>query len=168
MIGPSSLIAAAVAQAIIATPAPLALRAGTPVPLVTATEVNSKTHRQGARFELTVSEDVRVGSHVAIPKGAVATAEVARHVASGALAKSGRLDIQLLFVTVGDRRIRLDGSQVAKGAGATGSPAMTGVVLVAIGSLLQGKSASIPAGTPITGYVHRDLPLAVGGPSTPR
>ena len=162
------LIAAAAAQPIVATPAPLALRAGTPVPLVTAAEVNSKTHRQGARFELTVSEDVRVGSHVVIPKGAVATAEVARHVASGALAKSGRLDIQLLFVTVANRRIRLDGSQVTKGPSATGSPAMTGVVIVAIGSLLQGKNAVIPAGTPITGYVHRDLPLAVGAAATQR
>ncbi|HEX8443374.1 MAG TPA: hypothetical protein VF631_06985 [Allosphingosinicella sp.] len=168
MIGQPWLVAAAAAQAIMAVPAPLALRAGTPVPLVTATEVNSKTHRQGARFDLTVSEDVRVGSHVVIPKGAVATAEVARHVASGALAKSGRLEIQLLFVTVGDRRIRLDGTRVAKGPGATGSPAMTGVALVAISSLLQGKNASIPAGTAITGYVHRDLPLAVGGLSSPR
>jgi hypothetical protein len=157
------LIASAAAQPIVATPAPLALRAGTPVPLVTTTEVNSKTHRQGARFDLSVSEDVRVGSHVVIPKGAIAVGEVARHVASGALAKSGRLEVELLYVTVGDRRIRLDGRRAEKGPGATGSPAMTGVFLVAIGSLLQGKKASIPAGTPITGYVHRDLPLAIAG-----
>ena len=161
------LIAAA-AQPSVAMPAPLALRAGTPVPMVTATEVNSKTHRQGARFDLTVSEDVLVGNLVVIPKGAVATAEVARHVASGALAKSGRLEVELLYVTVGDRRIRLDGRRTEKGPSATGSPAMTGVFLVAIGSLLQGKSASIPRGTPITGYVHRDLPLAVGGAASPR
>jgi hypothetical protein len=45
---------------------------------------------------------------------------------------------------------------------------MTGVFLVAIGSLLKGKSASIPAGTPITGYVHRDLPLALSGSPPPR
>jgi hypothetical protein len=168
VIGPLWVIAAAAAQPIVGTPAPFALRAGTPVPLVTATEVNSKTHRQGARFDLTVSEDVRVGDLVVIPKGAVATAEVAHHVASGALAKAGRLDIQLLFVTVGDRRIRLDGRQMAKGPGATSSPALTGVAIVAISSLLQGKSASIPAGTPITGYVHRDLPLSVSGSPPPR
>jgi hypothetical protein len=166
VIGPLWTIAVAVAQPIVA--APLALRAGTPVPLVTATEVNSKSHRQGARFDLTVSDDVRVGDLVAIPKGATAVGEVLRHVASGALAKSGRLEVELLYVTVGDRRIRLDGRRTEKGPGATGSQAMTGVFLVAIGSLLKGKSASIPAGTPITGYVHRDLPLALSGSPPPR
>jgi type IV secretory pathway VirB10-like protein len=70
VIGLLWVIAAAAAQPIVATPVPFALRAGTPVPLVTATEVNSKTHRQGARFDLTVSEDVRVGDLVVIPKGA--------------------------------------------------------------------------------------------------
>jgi hypothetical protein len=161
MIGSAWLAGFAAAQAIVAAPAPLALRSGTPVPLVTAAEINSATHRQGARFDLTVAEDVRVGTHVVIPKGAVAVGEVERHVARGGLAKSGRLDVQLLFVTVGERRIRLDGGRAQKGPGASGSPAMTGVALVAIGSLLQGKNASIPAGTPITGYVHRDLPLAL-------
>lgn len=161
MIGPFWLAGLVAGQAIVATPAPLALRAGTPVPLVTAGEVNSQTHRQGARFDLTVAEDVRVSHHVVIPKGATAVGEVERHVARGGLAKSGRLDIRLLHVTVGARRIRLDGSRDQKGPGATGSTAMTGVALVAIGSLLQGKHAIIPAGTPITGYVHRDLPLAI-------
>jgi hypothetical protein len=158
MIGLAWLAAAALTQA----QAPPTLRAGTAVPLATVADVSSKTHLQGARFELTVSEDVQVADRVVIPKGAVAVGEVARHVARGGLAKSGKLGIQLLYVTVGDRRIRLDGSRTHKGPGATGSAAMTGVVVLAIGSLLQGKTAIIPAGTPITGYVHRDLPLALG------
>jgi hypothetical protein len=160
MIGWAWLAGIAAYQAV--APAPLTLRAGTPVPMVTLAELNSKSHRQGSRFDLAVSEDVRVNGCVVIPKGAQAVGEVARHVARGGLAKSGKLELRLLHVTVGDRRIRLDGSRQHAGPGATGSPAMTGVFILAIGSLLQGRDASVPAGTPITGYVHRDLPLAIG------
>ena len=156
-----TFLAAAAAQAAAASPAELVLRAGTPVQLATVGEVNTKTHLQGARFDLAVREDVRVGGHVVIPKGAPAVGEVARHVARGPLAKSGRLEIRLLHVSVGDRRIRLDGSVSQKGPSTTGSPVATGVATLALGALILGRSAAVPAGTSITGYVHRDLPLAV-------
>ena len=55
------------------------LRAGTPVPLVTLAEISSKTHKQGDRFELAVSEDVLVDGQVAIPRNARAIGEVAEH-----------------------------------------------------------------------------------------
>ena len=163
-----TLVAAAAAQAVVAAPAQPVLRAGTPVPLATVEEVNTKTHLQGARFDLAVRDDVRVGNHIVIPKGALAVGEVTRHVARGPLAKSGRLEIRLLHVTVGDRRIRLDGSVSQKGPSTTGSPVVTGVATMALGALILGRSASVPAGTPITGYVHRDLPLAVASAAPQR
>jgi hypothetical protein len=138
----------------------LVLKAGTPVPLETAAALHSKTHRQGDRFELLVDEDVLVGGHVAIPRGAKALGEIAKHTAKGPYGKAGRLELRLLYVTAGGRNIRLDGAQAEKGEGNEVPSVAAGLVSGAIGAFIFGKSASLPAGTAVTGYVHRDLPLA--------
>lgn len=59
-------------------PAPkeLSLIAGTPIPLIVASEVNSSTHRAGDMFQLTVLNDIKVGDTVVIPRGTPATAEI--------------------------------------------------------------------------------------------
>ena len=137
----------------------LVLKAGTPVPLEIAKELHSKTHRQGDRFELVVADDVTVNGTVAIPRGAKALGEIAKHTAKGPYGKAGRLELRLLYVTAGGRNIRLDGVQAQKGAGNVVPAVATGPISGLIGALIFGKNASIPAGTPITGYVHRDLPL---------
>lgn len=140
-------------------PTLLILKAGTPVPLKTVQELHSKTHRQGDRFELAVAEDVKVDGHVVIPRGATAVGEIAKHSAKGPYGKAGRLELRLLYVTAGGRNIRLDGAQAAKGAGNVAPTVAAGLISGAIGAFIFGKNASIPAGTLITGYVHRDLPV---------
>lgn len=137
----------------------LVLRAGTPVPLVTGAEISTKTHREGDRISLSVAEDVRVEGRVAIPRGAAALAEVTRRLPKGPYGKSGRLEVRLLHVTAGGRQIRLDGDVKQKGQGNVVPAAAAGVVTLAIAFFVEGKSATIPAGSKITGYVHRDLPL---------
>lgn len=153
------LLAAAAAPAE-AEPA-LVLRAGTPVPLVTSGVISTKTHREGDRIALSVAEDVRVDGHVAIPRGAPAAAEVTRRLPNGAYGKAGRLEIRLLHVTAGERQIRLDGDVRHKGAGNVAPAAAAGLAVLAIAFFIEGKSATIPAGAKVTGYVHRDLPLQV-------
>jgi hypothetical protein len=140
-------------------PAPLMLEAGTAVPLVTLSEVSSKLQRQGDRFDLEVSADVMVDGQVAIPRGARAVGEVTRHAAKASFGKPGKLEVRLLHVIVGDRRIRLDGAETHRGKGAVAPVVAASVISAAIGSLIKGKHASIPAGTPVTGYVHRDIAL---------
>jgi hypothetical protein len=137
----------------------LVLKAGTPVPLVTVGEVSTKTHRQGDRFDLEVSRDVTVGEHLVIPKGTRGLAEIARHRARGPFGKAGMLEVRLLHVTVAGRNIRLDGEAEHKGASAAVPAIATGVITAAFGAIILGRSARIPAGTPLTGYTHRDLPL---------
>jgi hypothetical protein len=139
--------------------ADLVLQAGTAVRLKTVTTLHSKTHRQGDRFEMIVDEDVRVGGQVAIPRGSPALGEIQKHTAKGPYGKAGKLELRLLYVTVGDRRIRLDGAQAQEGASAETTAIVTGFVSGAIGAFITGKSATVPAGTPLTGYIHRDLPL---------
>nr|WP_295373197.1 hypothetical protein [uncultured Sphingosinicella sp.] len=139
--------------------AELVLQAGTAVRLKTVTTLHSKTNRQGERFEMIVDEDVRVGSHIAIPRGSPAFGEIAKQTAKGPYGKAGGLELRLLYASVGDRRIRLDGEQAEKGASSEAAAIVTGFVSGAIGAFISGKSASVPAGTILTGYVHRDLPL---------
>jgi hypothetical protein len=139
----------------------LILKSGTPVPLVTGGEISTKTHREGDRIALAVAEDVRVDGHVAIPRGAPAVAEVTRRLPNGAYGKAGRLEVRLLHVTAGGRQIRLDGDVRQKGAANVAPAAAAGLAVLAIAFFIEGKSATIPAGSRITGYVHRDLPLRV-------
>jgi hypothetical protein len=138
----------------------MVLRAGTPVPLVTLDEVSSKTHSQGDRFAMRVSENVSVAGHIVIPRGASAVGEVARHTAKGSFGRAGELEVQLLHVEVSGRRIRLDGDSRRAGKNATVPAAAVGAVIAGfLGSAITGKHAIIPVGTPITGYIHRDVPL---------
>ena len=144
-----------------ATEEAIVLRAGTPVPLLTVSEVSSKTHKQGDRFEMTVSEDVVVAGQIVIPRNARAVGQVAEHSAKGAFGRAGKLEIELLHVEAAGRRIRLDGALTEKGKGNIAPAVAAGVIVAGVlGATIRGKNAEIPAGTRLTGYVHRDLPLA--------
>ena len=139
----------------------MVLKAGTPVPLETLGEVSSKTHKQGDRFELAVSEDILVNGQVVIPRNARAIGEIAEHRAKGAFGRAGRLEIMLLHVEVAGRRIRLDGTMGDNGRDSAVPAIATGIIVAGVlGATIRGKHATLPAGTRITGYVHRDLTLA--------
>lgn len=135
------------------------LAAGTRVPMRTVEALSSRTARQGQRFGLEVTEAVLVDDLVVIPKGAPGIGEVRRVVEKGIFGKSGKLEVQVLFVTVGGSRIRLDGRTRDKGSSGAVGVAL-GLPLVGISSaFISGTSARIPAGTAIEGFVYEDLPL---------
>jgi hypothetical protein len=137
----------------------LVLRAGTEIPLATREALSSKTARQGQRMALEVTSDVTVDGHVVIPRGLPAVGEVARVVNRGKFGKAGKLEVRAMFLELGGRRIRLDGSAAGQGKSSTGT-AVVGVLLIgATASLLTGKSAVLPPGTPLSGYVHQDVAL---------
>ena len=135
------------------------LRAGTEVRMRTLEALNSKHARQGERFALEVVEEVVVEGGVIIPRGAMATGEVARVVGRGIMGKAGKLELRILFVEAGGARIRLDGRAVDRGKASTG-PVVAGTVLIGpLASFVQGTSAQIPAGTYVSGFVYADVPL---------
>jgi hypothetical protein len=135
------------------------LAAGTRVPMRTTEALSSKTAHQGQRFGLEVTEAVLVDNLVVIPQGARGVGEVRRVVEKGIFGKSGKLEVQVLFVTVAGNRIRLDGRAVDKGSSGAVGVAL-GLPLVGISSaFISGTSARIPAGTLLDGFVYEDLPL---------
>lgn len=157
---PAAALAAPV-QALIAAPVtgPLVLLAGTEVPMNTLAEVSSKANRQGDRFDLVVSEDVLVQGHVVIPRGARGVGEVTKLVPKGAFGKSGKLETRLLYVAVGNSRIRLDGRAGDRGKSGTGATIATAVLAGVVSAFVTGTSAVIPAQSTMIGYVERDMPL---------
>lgn len=158
---PAAPPAAPPVQAMIAEPVrgPLVLQAGTEVPMKTLTEVSSKRNRQGDRFDLVVSEDVIVGGHVVIPRGSRGVGEVTRLVPKGAFGKSGKLEVRLLYVAVGNSRVRLDGRAADRGKSGTGATVATAVLAGLFSAFVTGTSAVLPADVTVVGFVERDVPL---------
>jgi hypothetical protein len=135
------------------------LRAGTRVPMRTTEPLSSKTAHQGQRFGLEVTEAVLVDGLVVIPSGAAGIGEVRRVIEKGIFGKSGKLEVQVLFVTIGGDRLRLDGRGRFKGSSGAVGVAL-GLPLVGSSSaFISGTSAKIPAGTALDGFVYEDLPL---------
>jgi hypothetical protein len=154
--------AGAAAQPIAAGPEPV-LRHGTRVPMQTLQPMSSKRARQGQRFDLEVSEDVRVAGLLVIPKGTRGVGEVSRVVAKGVMGKAGKLELRVMFVEVGGRRIRLDGTARDKGASGVAPVAIAAPLIGVSAAFFTGKSAVIPARSAIDGFVYQDTPLTRPG-----
>lgn len=166
MIGRALLAAALLAGAPLgaaAQPPPagqeLVLRHGTRVPMRTVARLSSKRVHQGQRFDLEVSEDIRVDGMLVIPKGTRGVGEVSRVVAKGVMGKPGKLDIRVMFVEVGGVRIRLDGKARDRGQSGAAPVALAAPLIGVSAGLFTGTSAVIPAGSAIDGYVYKDVAL---------
>jgi hypothetical protein len=159
----AAMLLAAAPLTAAAQPAPaapeLVLRHGTRVPMQTLQPLSSKRARQGQRFDLEVSEDVRVAGLLVIPKGAHGVGEVSRVVIKGMMGKPGKLEVRVMFVEVGGQRIRLDGEARDKGASGAAPVVLAAPLIGVSAAFFTGKSAVIPAGAAIDGFVFQDVPL---------
>ena len=145
---PASL---ASAQAVVTLPM------GTEIPLETATPLSSKTSAKGDLVALRTAADVMVGGHRLIPAGTDVVGEVTEARAKGAMGMSGRLAIRPLYIRLGDLTVRLGGATSEKASATAG--AIVGMVVLTPG--FTGRSAMIPQGTKLSGYVARPITLPV-------
>jgi hypothetical protein len=151
----------------VAVPSPLQpvvsviLPAGTPVELNTVDPLDSRSVKQGTRFALLVSEDVRLGTVVVIPRGTAAVGEVEAVSGKGMVGKAGRLVLRPLFIDVGGERVNLVGATDQRGKDSTAGVAVGSLVLSGWGIFITGKSASVPAGSSLPGRVRTDATIAV-------
>lgn len=141
--------------------ASVTLPMGTEIPLVTATTLSSKTSAKGDFVVLETAADVQVEDHLVIAAGTKVTGQVTDAQAKGALGMSGRLAIRPLYLRVGDVTVRLGGASSGKGSVTAG--AVAGMVFLTPG--FTGRSAVLPQGTPLSGFVERaiDLPVLARG-----
>jgi hypothetical protein len=148
-------LAAGVAQP--TEPDLVTLPMGTEIALVTVTPLSSKTNVKGDLIALKTADDVRVSGQLVIPAGTDATGQISDAQAKGAMGMSGRLAVRPLFIRIGDRTVRLGGATSEKASVTAG--AVVGMVVLTPG--FTGRSASIPPGTRLSGYVTHAIELPV-------
>lgn len=162
----------ATAQSAVVIPAasPNVLRAGTPVALrlIEGLTTKEKIARINDRVRLEVAEAVTVNGAVIIPVGSPATGELTDVRNKGMWGKSGRIVGRVLSVNANGRTIRLSGTFDSKGgSGTAGAVAVSAVVFAPAGFFMTGKSAEMPAGTMLRGFVEEDVPFALARASAP-
>lgn len=170
----AALSSAAVGQtpgAIPAVAAPLSatvLPRNTPVALTLNETLNSKSRqvRAGHTFTLSVARNVRLGSYIVIPRGAKAVGTVTWRTGKGGFGKSGKMEVSLDYIEIGDERIALQGTHREEGEGNSGATVATFALVSMLGSgLITGHSAEIPAGRELTAWTKEDVPVQLPGPA---
>lgn len=136
--------------------APIVLRSGTPIRFVTEAAIDSRSVRQGQRFAIVVAEDVADGATILVPKGVRAVGEVEAVSGTGMFGKAGSLRLRPLFIEVGGQRINLEGGTEESGKEQIGGAAVATFLTGGLGLIITGKSAQVPAGSPLYGHVRTD------------
>lgn len=139
------------------------LPANTEIALTMNEDLTTKGGRieVGHMFKLTVSQDVRLGDYVVIPRGTPATGEVTWLTGKGAFGKSGKMEIDLRHVDLNGRRIPVTGHYRQEGEGNTVAT-VAGVVAVGVfAAFITGKSARIPQGRELKAFTAEPLPVTL-------
>lgn len=124
---------------------PPMLAAGTPIALETAQPLSSKVQVKGDLVELRTTRDILADGALAVPKGARAIGQIADARIKGAMGMGGRLTLRPLYLTLGSHTVRLTGA-IERHPNVSGGAV---VGLVTLGAAFTGRSAVIPAGTPV-------------------
>lgn len=125
-------------------------------------EVNSKSHKLGDRFFLTVAQDVKTDGHVVIPRGTRAVGQVISRSGKGSFGKAGKMELAFRYLDMDGQRVPLEGMHRQEGNSATA--ATIGAVLAAgvVGGLfVKGKSARVADGREFTARTMDAIPVVL-------
>ena len=139
------------------------LPANTEVLLQMTQEVSTKGKqwKEGDQFKLSVVKPVMLGDYVVIPEGAPAFGRITWLTDKGMFGKSGKMDIELEYVEVAGRRLRIDGTYRQEGEGNT--LATVGGVIAAgpFAAFITGRSGRIPVGRELMATTEESIELAI-------
>jgi hypothetical protein len=154
---PASTIAAPPQSVVL--PAIVKVTEGTEFPMRLEDALSSKTAQAGDRFTVSLNEDVRLPDGTILRAGYRGVGEVVVAEKNGMLGKSGKLSIRLVYLKVGDQRIRLRATKGSEGKGNTTNQVVGVVFLGVFAAFIKGHSIEIPKGTQITAFVDQDAEL---------
>lgn len=131
--------------------------------------ISSQSAKEGDRFTVTLEEDVKLPDGTMLRAGYRGVGEVVEARDNGMLGKNGKLNIRLMYVKVGDDRIRLRANRGSKGETRVGATVATVILFWPAAPFIRGKDVSIKKGTVLTAYVDQDtkLPSPLAPPPTP-
>ena len=162
LLAPSAVAAQTGTPIIAGAPDAAVLRSGTSVPLKMSEALTTKGKKLkvGYRFQMETAEPIMVNGQTVIPVGSPATGEITEIRNKGMWGKSGRINARVLYVRANGRQIRMTGQLDDKGTTGTAGVVGAAVLLPVAGFFMTGTSAAIPVGTPVTGFVDEDVPVA--------
>jgi len=132
---------------------------GTPVPLVFAQDVNSKSADVGDKIQLSLDADVMDGDRVIVHKGAIATAVITAVDHTGAGGMPGEIAFKVDSLEVNGITVALRGTAAKEGQTRLPNAAVMIPVVGPFTVLKHGKDAVIKKGTPFVAYVNTDTTL---------
>jgi Chitobiase/beta-hexosaminidase C-terminal domain len=137
----------------------LVLPKGTLVPLVFASEVNSRTASFGDKISLTLADDIKVGTQIVLKKGSSASATVIQVDQTGAGGFPGEVDFEVNTLNANGATIKLLGSAAKEGQAKPPNAAFLIPVVGPFTLLKHGTDAEISPGAIFTASVAEDAVL---------
>ena len=151
----------------LATAATVKVPEGTEFPMRLEDALASKTAKEGDRFTVTLVDDIKLSDGTILRAGYRGVGEIVEARKNGMLGKTGKLNIRLSYLKVGDERIRLRAAKSVQGAHNTGAQVVTVVLVGVFAGFIKGKNTEIPRGTLITAYSDQDATLETPLPPPP-
>jgi len=155
------------AEAVPQLPAPSReIAAGTLIEIQIEEAVNSKTHKTGDWYAISLAQPIMLGDATLVPAGTPGRGQVVHSAKSGWGGKAGELILAARYLEFGSHRIPLRGMKLG-GVGANneglafGATVAGGVVAMPLVFVLTGKNADIPAGMLATAKLAEALPAEI-------
>jgi hypothetical protein len=138
----------------------IVLAKDTPLPLVFAADLNSRTADVGDKIVFTLAEDVMADGKIIIPKGTTATGAVTEADKARIVGVPGEIVFEAQALTFAGNTIKLRGTAAREGQDRYGTAiALMLVPPIPLGAAKHGDQAEIKAGTPFIAYVDADTVL---------
>jgi len=138
----------------------------TPVPLALMDSLSSATNNVDDPVHFEVTDDVKVGEVIAIPKGSTATGHVVESEGRKRMGRAGKLNFTVDYVKGPDgNNVRLRATSTRKGKDESGTVIVGTVLLSPLFLIRRGHDVNVPKGTRINSYVDGDREIALGTPT---
>lgn len=144
---------------------PMTLAAGSLIEIRIDEAVNSKTHKTGDWYAISLSQPVMSGEVVLIPAGTTGRGQVVHSAKSGWGGKAGELILAARYLEYHGRQVALRGMKLGGVGGnneglAFAATVAGGLVAMPLVFALNGKNADIAAGTLATAKLSADMDAA--------
>jgi hypothetical protein len=130
-------------------------------------KLSSESNHEGDRFSISLDEDVKLADGAILRAGYRGVGEVVEARDNGALGKNGKLNVRLVYLKVGDDRLKLRATKGTKGETRVGATVATVILFWPAAPFIRGKDVSISKGTIMTAFVDQDTNLAAPLPLPP-
>lgn len=137
---------------------------GTMIRLALLESLSSATNRVDDTVNFEITEEIRIGPIIAIPRGATARGRVVEAEAKRRMGKAGKLNFTVDYLKAPDgTNVRLRASSARQGQEKSGTVIVGTVLLSPLFLLMRGKDVEISRGTAFNAFVDGDREISLGG-----